>query len=157
MWWRRLRWLSGLIALCALATCPIGWRACKRHARDREAEELLHYLVGRARSVYAATHQLPRTAAGPTPPVGACCKHGGPCAPDLAAWQVPAWQALGFTIDDPHRYSYAYAPTPDGGAVMRAVGDVDCNGKAVVVEVRLTRSPDGGSLAEAWARQDPDE
>src|SRR5687768_15904019 len=127
MWWRRLRWLAALIALSALATCPIGWRACKSHRRAREADQLLRYLADRVANVHATTGALPPTAAGPTPAIGDCCTQGGQCAVSADAWNAPGWKALGFTIDDPHRFSYAYQPTADG-AVLRAVGDVDCDG-----------------------------
>jgi len=157
MWWRRLRWLIGLIAISALATCPLGWRACKRDARAREAERLLGYLAAQAGSLYATTHALPRAGAGPTPPLGACCKHGGQCGVDTTQWDAPTWRALKFTIDDPHRFSYAYEPTPDGGAVLRAVGDVDCDGKPAVIELRLAPAPDATHLTEVWTRQDETE
>src|SRR5262245_8483949 len=126
MWWRRLRWLLLLTALCAFATCPIGWRACRKTQREREAEPLLRYLAKQALRDNPA--QLPRTPAGPTPAPGACCDQGGQCAVEPNQWQTPGWKALAFSIDDPHRYSYSYQPTPDGGGVFRAVGDVDCDG-----------------------------
>jgi hypothetical protein len=153
MWWRRLRWLAGLIALSALATCPIGWRACKSQRRAREADQLLAYLADRVAKTYAATGALPSAAAGPTPALGACCEQGGQCAASPDTWRAPGWKALGFTIDDPHRFSYAYQPTADG-AVLRAVGDVDCDGQPSIYELRLARDPeDATHLVRTWTRQ----
>jgi hypothetical protein len=152
MWWRRLRWLLGLIALSALATCPIGWRACRKEAREREADRLLAYLAAQATRVHTATKALPRTAAGPTPDLGSCCKRdNGQCPAKADQWDTAGWRALAFTVDDPHRYSYAYAPLADGGALLQAIGDVDCDGVAEVVEVRLATTADG-TLAQTWTR-----
>jgi hypothetical protein len=154
MWWRRLRWLLALIAISSIATCPIGWRACRKQARHREADDLLRYLGERAAVVFATTHSLPRTPAGPTPALGSCCKHdGGRCPADPAQWDAPAWRALSFTIDDDHRFSYQYTPTPDGGAILRAAGDVDCDLIPAILELRLTPTPDGKALLQTWTRQ----
>lgn len=153
MWWRRLRWLLGLIALSALATCPIGWRGCRSHRRLREADQVLRYLRDRVAAAYTTTGAIPATAAGPTPALGACCDQGGRCAVNPAQWNQPGWIALGFTLDDPHRFSYSYQPTADG-AVLRAVGDVDCDGEPSVIELHLARDPkDAKRLVETWTRQ----
>ena len=127
-WGRRARYLATLIGLCAVATCPGARAQCVARQRTREARELSDYIVDRLREQIERGATLPRGAAGPTPPAGACCDTGGECAVELAHWQTPAWQALAFTIDDPHRYSYQYIPDPDGqGATIRAIGDLDCD------------------------------
>lgn len=153
-WRKRLRWVIALVALMALATLPIGWRSCRSEARAREADKLMRYLVQQVKRVHAGTGALPRQAAGPTPAIGACCEQGGRCAVDTTQWTLPTWRALAFTIDDPHRFSYSYQPTQTG-AVLRAVGDVDCDGQPSVVEVMLTLSPSG--IVEKWSRQAPGE
>jgi len=71
--------------------------------------------------------QLPGPSVGPTPPLGACCKAGGKCAPAMSLWQEPTWVALYFSVDDPHYYSYAYKV--DGNKFTAAAyGDLDCDG-----------------------------
>jgi len=47
---------------------------------------------------------------GPTPAADSCCAGaGGKCAPDAVAFAaVPTWNALNFSIDDPHYYWYTY-------------------------------------------------
>jgi len=83
------------------------------------------------------------TAQGVTPVEGTCCnQQGGPdvdgdwaCDADLAPWATPTWEALGFSLDAPHRYVYAFGEPPyDGGsalpagsAAIRAYADLDCD------------------------------
>lgn len=137
MWWRRLRYLAILTALSAIATCPAAQRACTAKARAREAEQLLGYLADRVAAAVAATGRVPALPAGPTPAVS-CCDRGGICEPDPADWSTPGWQALAFSIDGPYRYSYTYAPTADGrAAVLRATGDLDCDGEPALYELEL--------------------
>ena len=153
MWWRRLRYVLLLIALTAIATCPSGKRSCQAKNRAREAEDLLAYLVAQIAETAAATGKLPPTPAGPTP-LPDCCEQGGVCAADPARWKTPGWQALRFTIDDDHRYTYAYLPDPSGRtAIVRAVGDVDCDDRLSTYEVKLELGPEG--LRRTWTRKNP--
>lgn len=155
MWWRRLRYVSLLAALCAIATCPAAKRACTANARAQEAEELLSYLAERAALVHAATGKLPMTAAGPSP-LPACCDQGGACTPEASVWSAPGWRELGFSIDDPYRYTYQYLPDPTGtSAILRAVGDLDCDGRPSLHEVKLTVV--AGRVMRVWTRKDPTE
>lgn len=149
MWWRRLRYVLLLIALCAIATCPAAKRSCTAKARAAEADQLLGYLADRVAAHVATTGRVPPAAAGPTPQP-ACCEQGGTCAPDATIWAQPGWRALGFSIDGAHRYTYQYAPDPGGLlATLRAVGDVDCDGTASTVEVKLRIA--GGTVSRAWS------
>jgi hypothetical protein len=136
--WRKIRYVLLLLALCAMATCPAARRAWLRRERAREAPLLLGALGDRVEAVWKERGRFPQEPAGPTPPIGACCDQGGACAVDATEWQSPGWAALGFTIDDPHRYAYAYTLVDGGKAVvLRATGDLDCNGKPGVYEVRM--------------------
>lgn len=150
MWWRRLRYVLLLAALCAIATCPSARRACTANTRAQEADDLLAYLVDRVATTYAATGKLPPTPAGPTPTTS-CCEQGGACARDPATWSAPGWRELGFTIDAPYRYTYQYLPDASGtSAVLRATGDLDCDGVPSVHEVKLTVA--AGRLLQTWSR-----
>jgi hypothetical protein len=151
MWWRRLRYVLLLIALCAVATCPAAKRACTAKSRAAEADELLTYLADRVTAHAMAKGRVPSTAAGPTPARG-CCEQGGVCEPDAAAWASPGWRELGFSVDGPHRFQYHYAPDPSGlSATLRAIGDVDCDGAPRVVE--LTLSIASGAVSRTWVRK----
>jgi hypothetical protein len=151
MWWRRLRYVLLLVALCAVATFPTARRSCTARTRTAEADELLTYLADRVAAHVAATGRVPPTAAGPTPET-ACCEHGGACPADAAVWSAQGWRDLGFSIDGAHRFAYQYAPDPNGlSALLRAVGDVACDGAIQTIELRLTVA--GGKLTQAWSRK----
>ena len=151
MWWRRLRFVVLLVALSAVATCPSAKRSCQAKNRAREAEDLLAYLVERVEHAVAATGRMPAAPAGPTPLLD-CCEHGGVCAPDPSLWKTPGWQALQFSIDDEHRYTYAYLPDASGrSAILRAVGDVDCDDVTSLYEVKLEIEANG--VRQKWTRK----
>jgi hypothetical protein len=134
MWWRRLRYVLVLVALCAIATCPAAKRSCSARNHAREAEELLDYVADRVAAQVALTGAVPPLAAGPTP-----VPSGGACDADATAWSSPGWQQLGFSIDGSYRYTYQYLPDPSGAsAVVRATGDLDCDGNGSLFELRLT-------------------
>jgi len=151
MWWRRLRYVLLLIALCAIATCPAAKRSCTARTRSAEADQLLGYLADRVAARVAADGRVPATAAGPTPETS-CCERGGTCPADAAAWAAPGWRELGFSIDGEHRFSYQYAPDPSGlAATLRATGDVACDGAVRTIELKLTVA--GGQLLRTWSRK----
>lgn len=59
------------------------------------------------------------------------------CAPAAASWTTSPWRALGFAVEEPHRFRYAHAPDPDGKSFsVVGVGDLDCDGTAVTYELR---------------------
>lgn len=90
----------------------------------------------------------PPAAAPMTPAAGSCCKQPqGKCVPTAADWAHPSWQALSFDIADPHYYSYELEPTTDG-FVVRAVGDLDCDGVLATFEVRGTMKNGEVEIAE---------
>jgi hypothetical protein len=133
--WRRVRYVLVLTALCAIATCPSAHRSCRAKLRAREAPALLDQLQVVLARLTAAGAPLPRAAAGPTPPLGRCCEQGGRCDPDAALWRAEPWKTLQFSLDLPHRFSVEYAPAANG-ALLRVIGDVDCNGVQSSYELR---------------------
>ena len=151
MWWRRLRYVLLLAALCAIATCPAAKRACTEKVRTRESDELLTYLADRVAAHVAATGRVPAEPAAQTPGTS-CCDQGGACAVDPSLWKTPAWQALQFSVDDESRFTYAYLPDPSGrSAIVRAVGDVDCDGVVATYEIEVR--VDGEGVKRSWTRQ----
>jgi hypothetical protein len=153
MWWRRLRWFLILAALCAIATCPSARRSCTAKNQAREADDLLGVIASRVAHDVAVTGKLPMTPAGPTPVVS-CCEQGGVCKQDFAVWDKPGWRELGFSIDGDYRYAYQYAPDPSGKfAIVRATGDLDCDGVSSLYEVKLTVV--GTLVQRSWRRVKP--
>jgi hypothetical protein len=152
-WARRLRYVLTLIALCAIATCPAAKRACTAKNRSQEAENLLNVLAERVATAVATTGKVPPAAAGPSPQVS-CCEQGGTCKPDDATWSAPGWHALQFSIDGTYRYTYQYIPDASGqSAILRASGDLDCDGTLAQYELKLTVK--GTSVQRAWHRKNP--
>jgi hypothetical protein len=153
MWWRRVRWFLTLIALCAIATCPSAKRSCTARNRAREADDLLSVIGDRVASVVATTGKVPLTPAGPSPQTS-CCDQGGTCSPDASTWSAQGWRELQFSIDGPYRYTYQYIPDSSGqSAVVRAIGDLDCNQTTALYELRLTVQ--GSSVRRTWQRKNP--
>ncbi|MCX5745917.1 MAG: hypothetical protein NT062_25855 [Proteobacteria bacterium] len=152
MWWRRVRYVLVLVALCAIATCPTAQRACSAKNESREADDLLEYLADRVAAITRSTGRVPPLPAGPTPQPN-CCDQGGVCSPDKTTFAAPGWTALGFSIDGDYHYTYEYLPDPSGAfAVIRATGDLDCNGATSVHEVKVASEPGAGGAAvtRAW-------
>jgi hypothetical protein len=146
MWGRRLRWVLTLVALCAIATCPAAKRSCTAKSRAREAQDLLEVLADRVATAVATTGKVPPTPAGPTPQP-TCCEQGGTCKP-------AGWRELQFSVDGPFRYTYQYVPDASGrSAILRATGDLDCDGELAVYELELTVK--GTTVARAWRRKNP--
>lgn len=136
--WRKLRYALALVVLCALATCPTARRSCVAHQREREADALLDALADRIADRVATTGRVPAIAA-PLTPVPSCCERGGTCPADPDLWAGSGWRDLGFTIDGPFRFSYEYTPDPSGlSAVVRATGQVDCDGPPETIQIALT-------------------
>jgi hypothetical protein len=125
-----------------------------RKARTSEATTNVKKLYDGARAYFeeeggrggksAGAKHFPVGHVGPTPPLGACCHEGSAakCTPDPKLWQHPIWQALRFSMDDPHYYSYAYVS--DGKSFsVDAYGDLNCNGVYSTFEMIGEVAPDG--------------
>ena len=61
-----------------------------------------------------------------------CCggDEGPKCLPDPEAWSQPIWQALNFSVDDPHYYWYHYISEGTGiesRFTARSMGNLNCN------------------------------
>ena len=112
-----------------------------RKAKTSEASQMLKRMSDGARAYYMETHvpgtvdsldfapldkQFPDSA-GPTPPLGECCKEGREkCLPNSAGWDEPGWLALNFGVFDPHYYSYQFVRNGDEFTAF-AFGDLDCD------------------------------
>jgi prepilin-type N-terminal cleavage/methylation domain-containing protein len=59
------------------------------------------------------------------------CATGARCPPNDAAWKTAVWQALNFSLPDPHNYMPGYTGSGEGAAAeftAFAKGDLNCNG-----------------------------
>jgi len=102
-----------------------------RFDKQSMAAEAPHNLerIGEAvRRYHADTGNLPPSTAM-TPPVGECCQSGGKCVPRSGPWHGKGWTELLFELREPHYFSYQYQRRGKS-FVIRAVGDLDCDGEA---------------------------
>lgn len=136
-----------------------------RKAKTTEAVTNVKKLYDGARSYYEEelsargslvpiAKQFPTTPAVSTAPsLGACCAAAGKkCAPNPGLWTDASWQALKFSMDDPHYYSYTYiASGTDSTAhfTVRANGDLDCDGVYSTFEMVGSVQTDGTVTGQA--------
>jgi len=63
-----------------------------------------------------------------------------PCGAEPEPWPAdaaPGWKALGFAPAEPLRFAYEYVPDSDGKSfTVRAYGDLNCDGKNSLYELR---------------------
>jgi len=81
--------------------------------------------------IKAIPPQFPVTAA--VTPATSCCQPDGSdrCVPNRLLWDTPTWNALHFSVDDPHYYRYEFISKLNGheaSFTARAYGDLDCDG-----------------------------
>jgi prepilin-type N-terminal cleavage/methylation domain-containing protein len=95
----------------------------------------------------------PAAAANPAPALTTCCATPGKkCAPDPTLWTDAAWQALKFSMDDPHYYSYSYSSAgTDTAATFAATGfgDLDCDADYATFEMVGSVQTDGTVTGQA--------
>lgn len=151
--WRRVRYLLVLAGLCAVATCPTAQRSCRANQAERESDHLLDYLGDRVEAYVQLNGKVPPLPAGPTPVPG-CCEQGGMCSPDQTMWESPGWRALQFSIDGDWRYTYEYIPDATGrAAIVRATGDLGCDGASRVDELKLELDATGKGVSRTWSHR----
>ncbi len=128
---------TSTIGMVAAVAIPAFMDYMKK-SKKSEASIQLTALEKRLRAAAAADNALPKGKAPLTPATSCCGQPGNKCS-DPAAWQHPVWQALDFSIDDPHLFRYSYES--DGTTFKAtAVTDLDCDG--IEIAYVLTGSVD---------------
>ena len=106
-----------------------------KKSKQSEAALQLGRLARALKAEASANAAFPKGKVAQTTP---CCESGGTCS-DPSAWKDPMWQALDFSIEEPHRFRYGYES--DGKTfTATAIGDLDCDG--IEITYRLTGSFD---------------
>jgi type IV pilus assembly protein PilA len=128
-----------IIGILAAVAIPAFIKYIAR-SRTVEAEQSIRKLYDGAVSYYNSDHadqannmvvrSFPSTA-GPTPAAGSCCgQTGNACLDSSSTWGAPTWEALGFQMDDPHRYWYTFTAAGSETTAQftaAANGDLNCN------------------------------
>ena len=97
-------------------------------SKATEAEVNLNAIEKAASAHYQENAEYPQTDAVATPAASCCGQAGRRCAVDPALWNgVAGWDALGFSIDKPFRFQYAYDAQGQQLFEATATGDLDCD------------------------------
>jgi hypothetical protein len=120
-----------------------------KKSKDSEAERNLAKLERALKARFAADGQLPLWQADRTPATPCCESPGHRCAPDPLLWSSSPWFELEFSIDDPHDFQYELEGS-DTEIIVRAIGDLDCDGTEIVYE--LTATVENGALTTSLTR-----
>lgn len=129
-----------IIGLLAAVAIPAFTKAVRRSKTSEATINLRRIFDGAvtsyqddavARDGGGAANAFPGSAP-PTPGVNACCEATGrgQCPADSGAFVMPAWQALQFSVDDPHYYWYEFRSEGEGlTAAFTAIaqGNLDCD------------------------------
>lgn len=111
-----------------------------RKAKTAEAPQQIAKISNGARIYFLEDHgSTPGVAIPPQFPAtvtvtpGVTCCAGGieRCTPNPADWNDPTWQALQYSMEDPHYFRYEFISagvSVDAAFTARAFGDLDCDG-----------------------------
>ncbi len=154
-----------IIGILAAVAIPAFMRYMNK-AKSTEAEQLIKKIQDGARAYYynpsqpgltPVQKQFPGTVGleGPTPAADCCADPSGAqkCSVDATAWNTPVWQALNFSVDDPHYYGYTYELVSNTDFIARATGDLDCDGVVATFEMAGGILPDGSVSGSASIRR----
>ncbi len=130
-----------IIGILAAVAVPAFMKYMQK-AKTTEAKQFVKKIYDGARTYYVdsdtnsasqepVAKQFPATTAA-TPAENACCSEvGEKCQPSAALWDTgddaPTWNALQFSITDPHYYWYTFESDPEVEFTARANGNLDCD------------------------------
>jgi prepilin-type N-terminal cleavage/methylation domain-containing protein len=146
-----------IISVLAAIAVPSFMRNARK-ARTSEALVQVNKIYLSSRTYILEPHAAPGSSTPLAPgfpsseamtPAGSCCVGAvNKCSPFPPDFKTPTWEALQFSIDDPHYYHYAYTSTgPSIGSTFtaQAFGDLNCDGTYSTFE-----------MAGAWSSADHD-
>ena len=119
-----------IIGILAAVAIPAFMDYMKK-GKVSEAELNLNAIGKSAKTAYVEKAGFPAVDSGGLTPAATCCT--GPnkkCAVAAANWNGnAAWDALDFSVDEPHYFQYSYSGVVGGGSFAAvAEGDLDCDG-----------------------------
>jgi type IV pilus assembly protein PilA len=146
--------IIGVLAAAAIAA----FMKYIRKSKSPEALQSMKKLYEGARSYYmeetvqkgAVTplpKQFPTAPSSEAPSEDSCCGQAGDkCQPQPSIWDSTEWNALRFSMDDPHYYWYSYDSSgveTDAAFTARANGNLDCNTEFSTYEMYGSVQGDG--------------
>ncbi len=125
-------------------------------SKASEAQVFVNLLADGAAQYAAEKGRYPDVSTAVTPPAGSCCQgEETTCAPNASLWADKPWTDLQFSADDPHRYSYQYESKANGTAfVVRAIGDLDCDGTYSTFEMQGAMDKDGAPQIDRFVTRE---
>lgn len=140
-----------IIGILAAVAIPAFLDYMKK-GKKAEAELNLNAIGKSAKTYYTEHSEFPQVASPGLTPAAACCGNPGNKCPVLAAnWEgVPAWDALDFSISEPHLFQYNYTTTGGNDFQAIAEGDTDCD--TVTVQFQLNGTAPSGNPAVALVK-----
>lgn len=135
-----------IIGILAAVAIPAFMRYMNK-AKSTEAEQFIKKIQDGAIQYYhrptqptmtPVPKQFPNGSVGPTPAARPACPAEDKFAAAPALWAGdPIWQALNFSVDDPHYYGYTFevANFTQGPFTARATGDLDCDATLATFEI----------------------
>jgi prepilin-type N-terminal cleavage/methylation domain-containing protein len=150
-----------IVGILASIAIPAFMRNARR-AKTSEATVMVEKLSNGARAYFAEDHVAQgSTAALPAQypvsqaltPATTCCSYPGfRCKDDPSVWSSAGWQALKFSLDDPHYFRFEFVSSgtgTDARFTARAYGDLDCDGVLSTFEMVGSVQADGTSTGQA--------
>lgn len=136
---------AATIGMLAAVAIP-AFMSYTKKSKVTEAALQLNKLGKNAKTAYIVNAEFPKGTVGPTPAKSCCEGPNMKCAPDPAAWSNPVWQAIEFSVDEPHLYRYSYES--DGKTfTAKAMGDLDCDGTEAVWVMKGTADNGNPSIS----------
>jgi hypothetical protein len=122
--------------------------------KKTEAQLVLNRIGKNLKALYIEAASVPKGTTGLTPPAPCCGQLDNKCASNTLAWtSSTVWCALDTVLEEPTLLQYAYESTDGVTATVRAVGDLDCDGRTI--EYVMTFSAVGGNPSVTIAEPPP--
>ncbi|HUQ01599.1 MAG TPA: hypothetical protein VM261_03850 [Kofleriaceae bacterium] len=115
-----------------------------KKSKRSEAELNLNALQKSLKVTFIENAEFPRGTA-PLTPATPCCEHSPDrkCPVSVSEWaDNPVWSALDFELVEPSLFQYSYESTDGKVAIVKAVGDLDCDTTTSEYVLRC-EAPDG--------------
>jgi type IV pilus assembly protein PilA len=159
-----------IIGILAAVAVP-AFMKNSRKAKTSEATINVKKIYDGARSYYheeltdrnghVINKQFPASATQ-TPAIDVCCaSYGMKCRPDPTLWTSASWQALKFSMDDPHYYSYYYTRQLNEAStigadsfVAGANGNLNCDATYSTFEMAGAATENGDVTGSAGLYKD---
>jgi type IV pilus assembly protein PilA len=142
-----------IIGILAAVAIPAFMDYMKK-GKSTEAELQLAKIKTNAKAAYNTDSSYPTVTPALTPAATCCAQDFGgkkKCAVAAGDWNIAAWQAIDFQLDEPFFFQYQYTGVAGGVSYsVTAVGDLDCD--TTTITYTLTGTSAGGNPASSLTK-----